>query len=204
MPGLSDPRAEVVVEEGRHRDQRVLVGEARPPLEERLRQLADVRLARALLLDRPVSDDEDALRRPARQVLHVLAVGLLLEDDRPALVAGRAARRRRAPVDKQGEERPDPPGQHRRAHAGIHRESSGFSISRWAGHSSSSTSAPLRQLHRRALRPGQEDQLPHPFASSGTPSKKDTVPVSSEYSAPTTSRPSRAISRSSTADPWRR
>src|SRR4029079_14174964 len=69
MPGLSDPRAEVVVEEGRHRDQRVLVGEARPPLEERLRQLADVRLARALLLDRPVSDDEDALRRPARQVL---------------------------------------------------------------------------------------------------------------------------------------
>jgi len=126
MPGLSDPRAEVVVEEGRHRDQRVLVGEARPPLEERLRQLADVRLARALLLDRPVSDDEDALRRPARQVLHVLAVGLLLEDDRPALVAGRAARRRRAPVGEQGEERPDPPGQHRRAHASVHRESSGF------------------------------------------------------------------------------
>lgn len=42
------------------------------------------------------------------------------------------------------------------------------------------------------------------YSSSGTPSKKHTVPVSSEYSAPTTSRPLRAISRSRSADPWRR
>jgi hypothetical protein len=42
------------------------------------------------------------------------------------------------------------------------------------------------------------------YASSGTPSKKHTVPVSSEYSAPTTSRRSRAINRSSTDDPCRR
>ena len=43
-----------------------------------------------------------------------------------------------------------------------------------------------------------------PFQRSGTPSKKSTTPVSSEYSAPTTSRPSFWISCSSTSEPWRR
>ena len=41
-------------------------------------------------------------------------------------------------------------------------------------------------------------------APSGTPSKNVTTPDSSEYSAPTTSRPSVRINCSSSSEPWRR
>src|SRR5690606_25921394 len=41
-------------------------------------------------------------------------------------------------------------------------------------------------------------------APTGTPSKNTTSPVSTEYSAPTTSRPSWRIRSSSTREPWRR
>src|SRR5262245_22325094 len=49
---------------------------------------------------------------------------------------------------------------------------------------------------------GRRSHIDAPRAlQRGTPSKKSTTPVSSEYSAPTTSRPSLRIRRSSTSEP---
>src|SRR4029453_7145035 len=54
--------------------------------------------------------------------------------------------------------------------------------------------AQARPARRRSDRP----------VEAGTPSKKSTWPVSSEYSAPTTISPSSWMRRSSSSDPWRR
>lgn len=82
-------------------------------------------------------------------------------------------------------------------------------------------------IDRHALRPGAPVQIihaelhldrglvetgpcsarPHPkpgVPAGGTPSKKSTTPVSSEYSAPTTSRPSNSINCSRRREPLRR
>lgn len=68
-----------------------------------------------------------------------------------------------------------------------------------------SESSPALPLPTHARPPMRAHQTrPSRLGHAGMPSKKSTIPLFSEYSAPTTSRPSFRIRFSMTSEPWRR